>query len=85
MKSLYVPDQDFSLDESMVLWRGQLLFYQYVKKRLKCRIKFYELCESNGIILCVIIYCGITYANPLLFDQNGAIIVYLLKDILDKG
>ena len=37
MAAIYCPDQHLSLDESMVLWRGRLLFRQYIKnKRHKC-------------------------------------------------
>ena len=32
MSDLYVPGKNVSLDESMMLWRGQLIFRQYIKK-----------------------------------------------------
>lgn len=41
----YIPLQYLSLDESMLLWQGRLIFRQYIKnKRNKFSIKFYELC-----------------------------------------
>ena len=81
MKSQYVPDQDLSLDESMVLWRGQLLFCHYIKnKRHEYQIKFNKLYESNGIVLRV----GTPNTDPLLLGQTAAIILYLLKDLLCK-
>ena len=33
MKEIYVPDKDLSLDESMMLWRGRLVFWQYIKSK----------------------------------------------------
>lgn len=44
MVSLYYRGQQLSLDESMVLWRGRLVFRQYIKnKRHKYGIKLYML------------------------------------------
>ena len=31
MSNIYVPEKELSLDESMVLWRGRLVFRQYIK------------------------------------------------------
>ena len=30
---VYTPDKDLSLDESMMLWRGRLVFRQYIKTK----------------------------------------------------
>ena len=57
MKEIYVPDKDLSLDESMMPWRRRLVFRQYLKnKRDKYGVMFYELCESDGMVLRVSIY-----------------------------
>ena len=49
MKRIYRPSENLSLDESMVLWRGRLIFRRYIKnKKHKYGVKFYELCESSG-------------------------------------
>lgn len=46
MNTIYCPGKELSLDESMVLWRGRLLFRQYIKnKRHKYGIKLYVLAE----------------------------------------
>ena len=48
MKRIYCPSENLSLDESIVLWRGHLIFRQYIKnKKHKYGVKFYELCESS--------------------------------------
>ncbi|KAJ8965243.1 hypothetical protein NQ314_004255 [Rhamnusium bicolor] len=44
IKDIYYPSKNLSLDESMLLWRGRLLFKQYIKnKKHKFGIKIYIL------------------------------------------
>ena len=33
MRQIYVPGKDLSLDELMMLWRGRLIFRQYIKNK----------------------------------------------------
>ena len=78
MREIYVPDKDLSLDGSMMLWRGRLIFRQYIKnKRHKYGVKFYELCESDGIVLRVSIYSGVPYQDIHGLRQTGAIVMKL--------
>ena len=45
MLEVITPEKNLSIDESIMLWRGRLVFRQYIKnKRHKYGIKFYELC-----------------------------------------
>ena len=86
MSTIYVPNEHLPLDESVVLWRGRLIFRQYIKnKRHKYGIKFFELCESNGIILRISIYSGEGYEDANNLGQTGAIVLHLMDDFLDKG
>ena len=86
LRSIYVPDENLSLDESMVLWRGRLVFRQYIKnKKHKYGVKFYELCESDGIILRISIYSGESYEDDEEQGQTYAIVKHLMEDYLDKG
>ena len=86
MRSTYIPNSDLSLEESMILWRGRLMFRQYIKnKRYKYGVKLYELCESNGIVLRISVYSGEGYSDQDNLGQTGAIVQYLLDDFLDKG
>ena len=65
MKEIYCQDQNFSLDESMVFWRGRVIFRQYIKnKKHKHRVKFYELSDSNGLFLRSMIYSGMPNSDP---------------------
>ena len=86
MRSTYIPNNYLSLDESMILWRGRLIFRQYIKnKRHKYGVKLYELCESNGIVLRIYVYSGEGYSDQDNLGQTGAIVQYWLDDFLDKG
>ena len=48
-KSFYSSGKKLSVDESLVLFKGRLLFKQYIKtKRARFCIKLYQLCTSVG-------------------------------------
>ncbi|XP_047144699.1 piggyBac transposable element-derived protein 4-like [Hydra vulgaris] len=86
MNNIYCPNENISIDESMMFWKGRLVFRQYVKnKRHKYGIKFYELCESDGIVLKVKIYSGETTLDKNLLGQTGAIVLDLMEKFLEKG
>ena len=85
MKRVYCPTENFSLDESMVLWRGRLIFRQYIKgKKHKYGVKFYELCESDGLILRSFIYSRLPYPDTNYLGQTGTIVLKLMEDFLGK-
>ncbi|KFM82040.1 PiggyBac transposable element-derived protein 4, partial [Stegodyphus mimosarum] len=85
MCEIYYPNRELSLDESMVLWRGRLLFRQYIKnKRHKYGIKLYILSTSSGIVQKIAVYTG------LLDDYGGQnhtqkIVLHLLNEKLNVG
>lgn len=85
MRTVYYPQRELSLDESMVLWRGRLYFRQYIKgKKHKYGIKLYTLSEPHGLILKFLVYCGV------LDDLGGKghtanVVLNLMQDKLDKG
>jgi len=57
IQTKYYPKECFSLDESMLLWRGRLNFRQYIpSKGHKYGINFFEFCTDDGFILDLIIY-----------------------------
>lgn len=85
MTEVYYPGKHLSLDESMVLWRGRLLFRQYIKnKRHKYGVKLYLLTEPDGTVLKFAVYTG------TLDDHGGKghasnIVLHLTEQILDVG
>ena len=46
-ESVYTPDINLSLDEALVLWKGRLVFRQYIPlKRARFGTKLFCLCEK---------------------------------------
>ncbi|CAG5006200.1 unnamed protein product [Parnassius apollo] len=59
MDRIYYPGRNLSLDKSMVLFRGRLIFRRYIKgKRHKYGIKLYILLEPNGTIIRVHVFAS---------------------------
>ena len=57
--NVYYPPEHLTVDESLILFKGRLLFKQYIKtKRARFGIKFFELATAEGILLDFIIYQG---------------------------
>ena len=89
--AVYYPCEDFSVDESLVLFKGRLFFRQYIKtKRSRFGIKLYELCTYHGIVLGFIVYHG-DIEGGLINPQGGGwlqterILLTLLEPYLDRG
>ena len=84
MSELFIPDKDLSIDESMMLFRGRLIFRQYIKnKRHKYGVKYYELCTSDGLIMRISIYSG--QAENSTLGKTAAVVINLMQDYLCKG
>lgn len=59
IRKVYYPGRNLSIDEALLLWRGRLIFRQYIpNKAAKYGIKLYELCTPDGYVLNIIIYSG---------------------------
>ncbi len=89
MDKIYTPKRELCIDESMVLWRGRLLFRQYMKdKRHPYGVKFYELCESSGIVLKIQIYAGKSVATVSAKEGTSItaqVVLDLMNGFLNKG
>jgi hypothetical protein len=58
-KSIYIPGSTISIDETMVPWKGRLLFKQYIPgKAHKYGVKVYKLAAVNGYTWNFTIYTG---------------------------
>lgn len=85
MDTIYYPCKELSLDEAMVLWRGRLMFRQYIKgKRHKFGIKLYCLTEPLGLTLRFMIYSG---KDSVLSGKghSAKVVLKLMEGKLDKG
>lgn len=74
-RSIYTPGEVIVVDESMVHFRGRLLFRQYLpSKAHKYGIKIYKICTVDGYTWGYKIYCG--QSNNLHgLDKPGSIVV----------
>ena len=64
--TVYYPPENLTIDESLVLFKGRLLFKQYIKtKRSRFGIKMFELATTDGILLDFMIYQGNIEPTPV--------------------
>jgi len=58
-QSVYTPEKEVSIDESVVLCHGRLIFRQYFPgKHHKYGVKLYLLCETSGYVWNMLVYCS---------------------------
>ena len=58
-RQAFEPGKNVCVDESLQLFKGRLHFRQYIHtKKARYRVKFYQLCTSDGVLLDFLIYCG---------------------------
>jgi len=89
MDEVYYPGKNLSIDESMILWRGRLIFRQYIQgKRHKFGIKLYMLAEPNGLNLKTMIYTGQKLSQleqPHSNSHTENVVINLMEGKLFKG
>lgn len=84
-QEIYIPGKQLSIDESMVLWRGRLLFRQYIPgKRHKYGVKLYMLCELSGYVWNIMVYCVRSDVIAGL-GHSEAVVMKLMEKRLDVG
>ena len=95
-QEVYDLAQEVAIDESLLLWKGRLLFKQYLPlKRSRFGVKLYKLCEScTGYTYRFQVYAGkdSSFAIPAQAVQPGVdlsatekIVWYLMMPLLNKG
>lgn len=83
---IYYPNKELALDESMVLWRGRLVFRQYIKnKKHKFGVKLYILSEPNGLVLKARIYTGDEKDMKGELGHAANVVLSLLNNYSEKG
>jgi hypothetical protein len=87
--TVYIPEQNIAVDESLMLWKGRLAMKQYIPlKRARFGLKSYELCEcGSGYIWNSIVHTGpnleLDESNDML--TSSRIVLTLTKELLGKG
>ncbi|XP_018400066.1 PREDICTED: piggyBac transposable element-derived protein 4-like [Cyphomyrmex costatus] len=88
MSNTIIPGQNVCIDESLMLWKGRLVFKQFLPlKRHRFGIKLFELvdCET-GFILNFVIYTGAnTDYEKFGLGITGDIVAHFLKPHFYKG
>ncbi|XP_065664666.1 piggyBac transposable element-derived protein 4-like [Hydra vulgaris] len=95
-QSVYTPNQCIAVDESLLLWKGRLLFKQYLPlKRARFGIKLFCLCEDSGYMYRFRIYTGKQSPTDAIdiqlpeecksFNTTEKIVVYMMLPLLNKG
>ena len=90
-KIAYTPEKNISIDEELLLWKGRLVFKQYIPlKRARFGIKMFSLCETSGWNSYV--YLGKEPdgrdADQQLVNRlgkSGAVVPRLMETLLDNG
>jgi hypothetical protein len=85
----FSPFQDLVIVESMVLFKGRLMFKQYIETKIhKFGIKLYMLCDcETGFVLDLIVYTGAQTEMESVpeLGVSGGIVATLMKPYLNKG
>ena len=86
----YIPSKNISIDESLLGWKGNLSWVQYIPaKRKRFGMKFFELCESStGYIWNFFVYAGsdTSYLEKYMhLPITTRIVLSLMDPLLGKG
>lgn len=95
-KNVYIPDKFVAIDESLLLWKGKLVFKQYIPlKRARFGIKLFNVCEDSGYTHLFHIYTGKEDpafqiqehlpADAAHLTATEKIVVFMTQSLLDKG
>lgn len=85
-KEILYPGEDFVIDETLVPWRGRLIFRQYIpNKAHKYGIKLFKLCSTEGYTWASKIYSGKSEVYSKKVGLGRSICEELLRDLLNQG
>ena len=87
---VFLPSRNLCIDESLLLWKGRLLFKQYIpNKRNRFGIKLFVLCDcQTRYILQFVVYAGKNPGDITVdkrFGQSGSVVNTLMSPYLGKG
>lgn len=84
----FVPYRKLCIDESLLLFKGRLIFKQYIpSKRSRFGIKTFVICDcQTGYVLDFVVYTGAkSDIDEVGLGKSGDIVATLLKSYLNKG
>lgn len=86
---VFTPFQNLCIDESLMLWKGRLVFKQYIpSKRHRFGVKLFILCDvETCFVMNFIVYTG-KNTEIVMNDEagiSGSVVTTLMAPFLDKG
>lgn len=80
----YLPGKRVCVDESLIPWRGRLIFRQYIpNKAAKYGIKVFKLCTEKGYTWNLKVYCG--KSKDPESEVSEKTVMSLAEGLLDEG
>lgn len=85
-QSLFQPDEDIVIDETLVPWRGRLIFRQYIpNKAHKYGIKLFKLCSIDGYTWALEVYAGKSASGQREIGLASNVCLRLCQKLLYQG
>lgn len=85
-KEIKIADEELTIDESMIPFRGRLLFRQYLpKKSHKYGVKLFKLCDKSAYTYHVKIYAGKGSNNTPEYLMGTSVVLELMEPFLNSG
>lgn len=84
-REILTPGKYIVIDESMIPWRGRLIFRQYIKnKSHKYGVKLYKLCTPEGYTFKTIVYTG-KEGNSREVNHGKNVVMKLIEGLENEG
>ena len=85
-QELYTPEESIVIDESLIPWRGRLIFRQYMPcKAHKYGIKLFKLCAGQGYCWSLQMHAGKTGTGGREVEQTQRICEELTRGLRNEG
>ena len=85
-QKVFSPGEDIVVDETMVPWRGRLIFRQYIPmKSHKYGIKLFKLCSTEGYTWSAKIYSGRDTSGKKQVGIAENVCIELADKLLNEG
>ena len=85
-QDMYILEEHIVVDESLIPWRGRLVFRQYLpSKAHKYGIKILKLCSASGYAWPIIVYGGRTATEGRDVGQAQKVCTKLTEGLRNEG
>ncbi|XP_055918374.1 piggyBac transposable element-derived protein 4-like [Eupeodes corollae] len=85
-KALFYPGEDFVIDETLVPWRGRLVFRQYIpNKTHRYGVKLFKLCSTDGYTWALRVYTGKSATGEREVGLAKNVCTELCQGLLNEG